>query len=193
MLKLEDLQVDTHVAGIEPLAPVKVLYVQKAGPDALNVTYELLNGQVLKKALFRADEEKLSVASTTRIWGFDAKPEKFNLAAEATRIRLAHLFDPMMAIHTSDVEPLPHQISAVYKEVDQIAMSDALVFLEAGRKQYLNAVEYDAGLAAHYRAAVKLFEMCSGAIAEGIARAKTAEAAEVAGGGAEGAGKAPNK
>ncbi len=36
---------------------------------------------------------------------------------EATRIKLAHLFDPMMAIHTSDVEPLPHQITAVYESV----------------------------------------------------------------------------
>ncbi|MHB8632112.1 MAG: DEAD/DEAH box helicase, partial [Candidatus Limnocylindria bacterium] len=37
------------------------------------------------------------------------------LAAEATRIKLAYLFDPMMAVHTSDVMPLPHQISAVYE------------------------------------------------------------------------------
>ena len=56
MLKLEELQVDTHVAGIEPSGPVKVLYVKKAGDDAADVTYELLNGQVLKKTLFRADE-----------------------------------------------------------------------------------------------------------------------------------------
>ena len=115
MLKLEELQVDTQVAGVEPSGPVKVLYVKKAGEDAADITYELLNGQVLKKTLFRADEAKLSVASETRTWAFDAKPESFKLAAEATRIKLAHLFDPMMAVHTSDVEPLPHQISAVYE------------------------------------------------------------------------------
>jgi superfamily II DNA or RNA helicase len=33
------------------------------------------------------------------------------------RIQLAHLFDPMMAVHTSDVEPLPHQIAAVYESM----------------------------------------------------------------------------
>jgi superfamily II DNA or RNA helicase len=114
-LKLEELNVDTHVAGIEPSGPVKVLYVKKAGEDAADITYELLNGQVLKKTLFRADETKLSVASATRTWAFDATPESFKLAAEATRIKLAYLFDPMMAVHTSDVEPLPHQISAVYE------------------------------------------------------------------------------
>jgi superfamily II DNA or RNA helicase len=115
VLKLEELEVDTHVAGIEPSANVKVLYLKKAGPDAFDVTYELLSGQVLKKTLFRADEDKLALASAGRVWAFDAKPASFKLAAEATRIKLAHLFDPMMAVHTSDVEPLPHQISAVYE------------------------------------------------------------------------------
>lgn len=84
MLKLEDLQVDTHVAGIEPSVSVKILYVKKAGDDAADVTYELLDGRVLKKTLFRADEDKLSVASEKRAWAFDAKPESFKLAADAT-------------------------------------------------------------------------------------------------------------
>jgi hypothetical protein len=51
-------------------------------------------------------------------------------------------------------------------------MSDALNFLEAEQKQYLNAVEHKNGLAAHYRALVKLFEMRSGAIADGIAQSQ---------------------
>jgi superfamily II DNA or RNA helicase len=114
-VKLEQLEVDTHVTGIEPAATVKVLYLKKAGSDAFDVTYELLDGRVLKKTLFRADEDKLALASAGRVWAFDAKPAAFKLAAEATRIKLAHLFDPMMAVHTSDVEPLPHQISAVYE------------------------------------------------------------------------------
>ena len=39
------------------------------------------------------------------------------LASEAQRIRLAHLFDPVLAVHTSLVEPLPHQITAVYESM----------------------------------------------------------------------------
>ncbi len=35
--------------------------------------------------------------------------------SEAQRIRLAHLFDPVLAVHTSLVEPLPHQITPVYE------------------------------------------------------------------------------
>lgn len=114
-MKLEELRVDTHVAGIEPSAAVKILYVKLAGADAADVTYELLDGTVLKKTLFRTDEEKLAIASEARTWAFDANAASFKLAAEATRIKLAHLFDPMMAVHTSDVAPLPHQISAVYE------------------------------------------------------------------------------
>ncbi|WP_341854559.1 hypothetical protein [Brachybacterium sp. GPGPB12] len=47
---------------------------------------------------------------------FDADPEKFKIAAEAQRIRLAGLSDPMLALATSDVQPPPHQIRAVYGE-----------------------------------------------------------------------------
>ena len=36
---------------------------------------------------------------------------------EAHRIRLAYLFDQLLAVHTSLVEPLPHQITAVYGEM----------------------------------------------------------------------------
>ena len=49
-----------------------------------------------------------------RPWSFDGEGAKFRLVSEAHRIRLAHLFDPVLAVHTSLVEPLPHQITAVY-------------------------------------------------------------------------------
>jgi hypothetical protein len=41
----------------------------------------------------------------------------FRLASEALRIRLAHLFDPYLALHTSNLDALPHQIRAVYGEM----------------------------------------------------------------------------
>src|SRR6185503_178231 len=39
------------------------------------------------------------------------------LTSEAYRIHLAHLFDPYLAVHSSRIEPLPHQITAVYDEM----------------------------------------------------------------------------
>jgi len=50
-----------------------------------------------------------------RPWRFDGDGALFRLVAEAHRIRLAHLFDPLLAVHTSQVEPLPHQLTAVYE------------------------------------------------------------------------------
>ncbi len=40
--------------------------------------------------------------------------EDFFYLIEANRIRLAHQFDPLLAINVSQVDPLPHQIEAVY-------------------------------------------------------------------------------
>ncbi|MDW8002108.1 MAG: helicase-related protein [Deltaproteobacteria bacterium] len=45
---------------------------------------------------------------------FSVNPEAFFLAIEAERIRLAYQFDPLLAINISQVDPLPHQIEAVY-------------------------------------------------------------------------------
>jgi SNF2 family DNA or RNA helicase len=48
-------------------------------------------------------------------FSFDGDGALFRLVSEAHRIRLAYLFDPVMAVHTSLVDPLPHQITAVYQ------------------------------------------------------------------------------
>ena len=48
---------------------------------------------------------------------FNADGRLLRLVAEADRIRFAHLFDPYLAIHASHIEPLPHQITAVYGEM----------------------------------------------------------------------------
>lgn len=62
------------------------------------------------------DLEQLEPAEWRR-YSFDADAEEFKLGTEALRIHLAHLFDPMMAIHASNVDPLPHQITAVYESM----------------------------------------------------------------------------
>ena len=40
---------------------------------------------------------------------------RFKLAAEAWRIKLAHLHDPLLAVGVSKIDPLPHQLEAVYE------------------------------------------------------------------------------
>ena len=65
--------------------------------------------------LYRHDEARLEVVEQGRPWSFDGDGHLFRLVSEAHRIRLAHLFDPVLAVHTSLVDPLPHQIMAVYE------------------------------------------------------------------------------
>jgi SNF2 family DNA or RNA helicase len=96
---------------------VRIVTTEPAGPDALSVYYKTPDGKLHERMLFRADEAALSLAEVGRPWAFDASGADFKLAAEAYRINLAHLFDPMMAVHTSNVEPLPHQITAVYESM----------------------------------------------------------------------------
>lgn len=117
MLKLEDLTKGTQVVGIDRAGPVTIVSTDTVGEDAVSVFYKAADGVPAERMLFRDDEPKLAVATAGRAWAFDADPVAFKLAAEALRIKLAHLFDPMMAVHTSNVEPLPHQVSAVYESM----------------------------------------------------------------------------
>jgi len=115
MLRLEDIKKGAAVSGLEPGQIVRIVTTDPVGESALTVYYKTADGQVKEQMLFRSSEPSLSLAEAGRPWAFDAPGEEFKLAAEAYRIDLAYLFDPMMAVHTSNVEPLPHQITAVYE------------------------------------------------------------------------------
>lgn len=115
MLKLEDIRKDALVNGIKPGQVVRVVTTEPVGNHAVTVYYRTEDGKLDERMLFRTDEPSLSLAEAGRPWAFDAPGEEFKLGLEAYRIHLSHLFDPMMAVHTSNVEPLPHQISAVYE------------------------------------------------------------------------------
>ena len=117
MLTLEHIQKNAAIAGIAPGQVVRIVTTEWVGDQALTVYYKTADGQLHERMLFRADEAALSLAEAGRPWAFDAPGADFKLAAEAWRIHLAHLFDPMTAVHTSNVEPLPHQITAVYESM----------------------------------------------------------------------------
>ena len=114
-LKLEDLAPDTAVSGIAPGAAVTVVSVRWHGGDALTLAYRDPAGGLAEEVLYRQDEPRLRLAEQPSAWRFDGDGAMYRLVAEAHRIRLAHLFDPLLAVHTSLVEPLPHQITAVYE------------------------------------------------------------------------------
>ncbi|MCC7230622.1 MAG: DUF3883 domain-containing protein [Fimbriimonadaceae bacterium] len=117
MTTLEDLKPDAIVRGILPERLVTVVSVKWYGDTALDLTYKDSEGKPGTTLLYRSNEPEISIVEEGRPWGFDADGGQFRLVSEAHRIRLAHLFDPVLAVHTSRVEPLPHQITAVYEEM----------------------------------------------------------------------------
>ncbi len=117
MVLLEEIKVGSSVCGIAGERPVTVCGASFCGDNALEVTYKDDTGQLGECILFRSHEADLTMFSPSGIWSFTADADKVRLVSEAKRIRLAHLFDPYLAIHSSLVEPLPHQISAVYEEM----------------------------------------------------------------------------
>ena len=114
-MRLEELQPRCTVRGIHPDGMVTVVSVQWFGSEAVELTYKTAAGAVANELLYRHDEERLEIVAQRRPWSFDGDGALFRLVSEAQRIRLAHLFDPVLAVHTSVVEPLPHQITAVYE------------------------------------------------------------------------------
>ena len=115
MASLEDLKSDAAVRGVLPNGLVTIVNAQWYGSDVVEITYKDATGKLGNELLYRHDEPRLEVVEEGRPWSFDGDGALFRLVAEAQRIRLAHLFDPLLAVHISEVEPLPHQIAAVYE------------------------------------------------------------------------------
>ena len=116
-MKLEDIKVNAQIRGLQGSEIVTVIQVAPVGDASLTVFYKDNQGKLGEQMLFRSDEPRLELAEAGRAWAFDAPGADFKLGLEAYRISQAALFDPMMAVHTSNVEPLPHQISAVYEHM----------------------------------------------------------------------------
>ena len=117
MAKLEEITVGSTVNGIIGNEPVTIVAVQWYGNNVLEITFKNNQSVPGTQLLLREDESHITVMDNRLPWSFDADGDDLKLSSEAYRISLAHLFDPYLAVHTSSVEPLPHQISAVYQEM----------------------------------------------------------------------------
>src|SRR5947209_11219614 len=117
MAQLEDLTHGASVKGILPDRLVTIIDVKWIGTVAVELTYKDAAGNLGNELLYRDREPTLAIAVEGRPWSFDGDGAMFRLVSEAHRISLAYLFDRLLAVHTSLVEPLPHQITAVYGEM----------------------------------------------------------------------------
>ena len=117
VMRIEEIKTGDSLQGIEPSSLVTVVAVVPISADAIQLVYKTSEGTLKDRLIGRHDENDIAQAIRERPWSFDGDGNAFKLAVEAKRIDLAFLFDPMMAVHTSNVEPLPHQITAVYESM----------------------------------------------------------------------------
>lgn len=117
MAKLEELRPGSIVRGLIPHQDVEIISTKWYGNTAIDITYRDGSGNLGNQIAYRDDEGLFEVLSEGERWSFDGDADAFRLLSEAYRINLAYLFDPYLAVNTSSIEPLPHQITAVYQEM----------------------------------------------------------------------------
>ena len=116
-VRLEDLVPGIEVGGLVGATPVTVVQVQWHGVNFITLTFKDGHGDTGQIVVGRDKQASLRITSLGTGPAFDGDPESWRIGAEALRIHYAALFDPMLAITTSDLDALPHQITAVYGEL----------------------------------------------------------------------------
>jgi len=98
--------------------PVRVL-LAKARGDRVEIVAEGVNTKQTWKKLLKAEdfESAVTIKSSGGMVTLAGDARKFRLAAEAHRIRLAYQYDPHFAVSVSQIDPLPHQLDAVYNRL----------------------------------------------------------------------------
>jgi len=92
--------------------PVRVERVGEVGAYLHIVGYTTSSRQHVDHLVPKEDLARLRVVEA--VLDFSAHPEELFLVAEATRLQHASLFDPLLAMSVSKIDPLPFQIDAVY-------------------------------------------------------------------------------
>jgi superfamily II DNA or RNA helicase len=98
--------------------PVRVL-TAKARGTKIEIQAVGLHTKRLWNKLLKAEDfdGAIKVTQAGQLAALTGNPTQFRLAAEAHRIRLAFQYDPHFAVSVSQVDPLPHQMDAVYSHL----------------------------------------------------------------------------
>lgn len=113
-----DIAPGMRLSGVVGGENVEVLTVRAVGESAAEVIFRDGGGIIDSCVLSEGDLDHIEIAgSGDQETNYDANPRDFMLAAEALRIKYAALYDPMAAVSSSNIEPLPHQIRAVYEHM----------------------------------------------------------------------------
>jgi superfamily II DNA or RNA helicase len=111
-VKSEDLKPNKILWGPLFPEPVQVLVATPMGPAVKLIGKGLQTNKVFELVL---TQEKLALLETTPdTEPFDGDSKMFRLGIEAMRLQLAFEYDPYFSLSIARVDPLPHQLEAVY-------------------------------------------------------------------------------
>src|ERR1017187_948032 len=103
------------VKNLIPSEPVTITKIQPLG-QMVSISFTGVNTSRSNTKVITLDQfESLEFVAKEGNFNFLGDPVKFALFAEAERINSAYQFDPLFAVNCSIVDPLPHQVEAVYK------------------------------------------------------------------------------
>lgn len=111
-MKLEELRANVVVRGPLFPEPVQIIIVLPMGLSVKLVGKGTQSNSVYEPIL---DSEQVALLSASpAIEPFDGDARKFRLGIEAMRLGLAYEYDPYFSLSIARVDPLPHQLEAVY-------------------------------------------------------------------------------
>src|SRR5215210_2326042 len=93
--------------------PVQIIVTIPMG-DAVKIVAKGVNTSRVYEPILTPDQ-LASLQSSPDTEPFDGDPQRFRLAVEAMRLALAFEYDPFFSLSIARVDPLPHQLEAVYQ------------------------------------------------------------------------------
>ena len=107
-----ELKENAVISGPFWSEPIKVDKVEEVADYIRIVGSTLHSHSHIDHLLKREEVDQIKILEA--VIDFSALPENTFFVIEATRFRYASLFDPLLAMNVSKIEPLPFQIEAVY-------------------------------------------------------------------------------
>ena len=114
-MDISELKIGAIIEGPKWPDPVEIKKIENLGNDVNIIGSRIPTG--IHVDVILSKEELLHISLKTIDCDFSSEPWKVFLALETIRYRFASLYDPLLAMNTSKIDPLPHQIEAVYGHV----------------------------------------------------------------------------
>jgi len=112
ILEINDLKPGVVITGPQWSEPIDVKAVERKGSYIRIVASILHTNLHIDQMVPESDLAEMNIRTISTDFSSDAW--KVFLALEARRYRLASIYDPLLAMNISKIDPLPHQIEAVY-------------------------------------------------------------------------------